>query len=261
MSAWDTFKKIGGAALGVLGGPVGSILGAGLSAWGAKEASDDSAKFNKEAYQNRHQWEVADLKKAGLNPMLAVGGSPGQVAPPNFENVGEAAVRGAGGFNSARLTAAQTQAALETAEAQRATANKTMAEGKAQEMTNLITEASLQYQSAKATLGEHGQVTGASAVAVERWNADLKKTVAEAEQLGANTKNAGLEAALKEGQLTLQQVEVKYADQLKQIEASYRRAMAEAAAAGVPAAQADAAFWKNAGDLGKWASFFKSLIK
>ena len=32
-------------------------------------------KYQKEFAQNAHQWEIADLKKAGLNPVLSAGGS------------------------------------------------------------------------------------------------------------------------------------------------------------------------------------------
>lgn len=60
----------------------GQIIGAGLSAaasiYGAnKQASAADAANNKqiawqrEAMQNRHQWEVEDLRKAGLNPILS----------------------------------------------------------------------------------------------------------------------------------------------------------------------------------------------
>ena len=60
----------------------GSIIGAGLSAaasiYGANKqanaadaANDKQIAWQREAMQNRHQWEVADLRKAGLNPILS----------------------------------------------------------------------------------------------------------------------------------------------------------------------------------------------
>jgi len=70
---------------------IGSILsGAGSLISGASSAVGgagsmlydywkykDSQKYNKWMYANRHQLEVADLKKAGLNPVLSAMGSPG----------------------------------------------------------------------------------------------------------------------------------------------------------------------------------------
>ena len=60
----------------------GSIIGAGISAAASylgsrKQASTTSdvnqqqIDWQREAMQNRHQWEVEDLKKAGLNPILS----------------------------------------------------------------------------------------------------------------------------------------------------------------------------------------------
>lgn len=42
---------------------------------GTTSAAKLQNKYQKEFAQNAHQWEVADLKKAGLNPILSAGGS------------------------------------------------------------------------------------------------------------------------------------------------------------------------------------------
>lgn len=59
-------------------------------------------KHQKEAMQNRHQWEVNDLRKAGLNPILSAGGfgAPGnapQIVAPDL----------AGAFKSGAETSTQ----------------------------------------------------------------------------------------------------------------------------------------------------------
>lgn len=74
----------------------GTILGAGLSFLGAKRQNDaaESAaekqmQFQREVMQNRYQWQVDDLKKAGLNPVLATGLSAGMASGSSYTPVNE----------------------------------------------------------------------------------------------------------------------------------------------------------------------------
>ena len=57
------------------------------NATGSAASAQQNYEYQKEAMQNRHQWEVADLRKAGLNPILsansgaATGGMGGTGSP------------------------------------------------------------------------------------------------------------------------------------------------------------------------------------
>lgn len=76
----------------------GSAASAGLA---AREASKNR-KFQKKMYQHRFQYSVKDMRKAGINPILAArgglggGGSPSgsQASMPDFGNAAGAAVSG-----------------------------------------------------------------------------------------------------------------------------------------------------------------------
>lgn len=61
------------SALGV----VGSLVGASMQNSAQAQFQAQNYAYQKESLQNRHQWEVEDLKKAGLNPILSATNSSG----------------------------------------------------------------------------------------------------------------------------------------------------------------------------------------
>lgn len=80
MGLFGSIGKVLGAASDTIGG---GLLSGGLSLVGgqiqnssAKSAANAANAFTTEQLKNRHQWEVQDLKKAGLNPILSAGGTP-----------------------------------------------------------------------------------------------------------------------------------------------------------------------------------------
>lgn len=236
--------------------PVGAALlgSAAIGAAGSWFSGSQSAKAAEGNYKHRYQWQVKDLQKAGLNPMLAVSNGAPNVPQPQFENIGEGALKGVSTAMAAKLVGEQY-------ESQKAVTNKTIAEGERIGMENQMMRASPLYQDAIKAVDPTTGVQGQSARAAERWDAELAVVREQAQNLVADRGLKSLQAELAQRDVNLKDVQVKYADELAQIEKRYREAMAKAAEAGVPAAQAEAAFWQDAGELGKLAVFLKGLFK
>lgn len=85
-------------------GAVGAVLGAGVSIGGGIAGAIASAKqaakqrdFQKHVLKNRYQWQMRDMRKAGLNPILASGASPPMAsgAAATIPNVAQGAVSSA----------------------------------------------------------------------------------------------------------------------------------------------------------------------
>lgn len=54
---------------------VGSIVGSKIAGDDAKDNAQQAQQHSDYQLKNKHQWEVADLRKAGLNPVLSAHGS------------------------------------------------------------------------------------------------------------------------------------------------------------------------------------------
>lgn len=95
----------------------GSVANLGSSAL----ASYVNWKHQKEVMKNRHQWEVDDMRKAGLNPILsATGGSgtPGNapiIESPDLSGAAAKAVEASLGRSQEDLIKAQTQQSVSSA--------------------------------------------------------------------------------------------------------------------------------------------------
>lgn len=94
----------------------GGVANVGSSAL----ASYFNWKHQKEVMKNRHQWEVEDLRKAGLNPILTAGGqgSPGNapvIEAPDVAGASAKAVEAALGKSQEDLIKAQTQQSTSSA--------------------------------------------------------------------------------------------------------------------------------------------------
>lgn len=115
---------IGAAILGsgLIGGAA-SALGAYQSGKDAQAAMEAQINWERERATHAHQWEVEDLKKAGLNPILSAGGSgatTGGISAPMPDRSGYAGIGTAfiDAINSAvSAKKAQADIALQTEQA------------------------------------------------------------------------------------------------------------------------------------------------
>lgn len=116
---------IAGAATGnpwlaAAGNAIGGAFGTQDAQDFAMSSAAQANAFTKEQLQNRHQWEVADLRAAGLNPILSalkgapsIGGSAQAVSGANMAQDSAALTNSAAATNQQKLNTQKLEAEID----------------------------------------------------------------------------------------------------------------------------------------------------
>lgn len=162
----------------------GQAVGGALAGGGAYAAGAMSARASKRMYQKRYQWTVEDLKKAGLNPMLAAFSGQPTPAQPHFENVGAAAAEGFGKATSAIVAKKMMESQVDknAAEAEKARAEAGQANSAAAVNQAMIPEIAARTEN-------YGWSSRELAQRIENQKALLPEITARVNHLAASTRN------------------------------------------------------------------------
>jgi len=108
------------ALLSSLVGGATSLLGGLFQNSSAKSAAASQQKFQEKTLRHQYQWGMEDMRKAGLNPILAYKqGGAGSASGSSYtpQNVGSAAVQGASTAAQSAIAQAMQDAQLENIKA------------------------------------------------------------------------------------------------------------------------------------------------
>lgn len=220
--------------LGFLAAPLLGLAGDLFSAKQAKKRAQEQRDWSERMANTQYQRGVADLKAAGLNPMLAYMNSAAPTPNSAAADTPEYGRNAERGINSA--LAAQ-QLALQQAQVQNTRAN------------TKVQEATAAKEGQNARLAEY-QADAAQGFSGPQAKATYDRTLEEIKVAASQVRKNVADAATSEINLR----------DLQPLVVAYQRALAQAARLGLSEKEAEADFWETVGGLGKAAGPLGELI-
>lgn len=214
-------------------GAVGGLAGSLFASSQNQASAQASMAFQKQVLQNRNQWAVEDLKKAGLNPILAAGAtqSTAQGAQSTTENPADSASSSAGQVNAMKIAQQQqkNQDAITASQVQLNSAKAATEQEKALEVKQNVIESTARTgiypaqadnftssaESNRANADYLKQQGQESIWRVHKYKSDLLTAEKERDLIAAQVKNANSQTARNAAETRLAQAETKVS-QLKQ---------------------------------------------
>lgn len=252
---------------GALAGLAGSLFASSQN----KSSAEDNIAFQREVLQNRNQWAVEDLKKAGLNPILAAGATQSSAQGAQYTTENPA--------NSAVTSAVQAQA-MKLAERQQsnedAIARSVVEKNSAQALE--LTEKAKTHAPSIVEMGERSKTyvhqadmfgasadfnranveylskKGAEAIArIQTLESDLRTAEKQRHLLEAEVKTAGTQALRNIAESNLARKNAEIAEIRKEGERRYNESLQiknRLDSLGIGKAESDAKYYEKTGN--KW---------